>query len=242
MMFVHGRERPLSSVPRWVTGLVAIALSAHIGIRLGSSGPGIQVQELPEPASTALLNLYAAGEPEILAALSMLWLQSFDNQPGVSLPLSRLHYPALSRWLERISELDPRSRYPLFSACHIYARVNDPEKKRRMVQFVHQQFLKYPAQNWQWAAHSVILARHQLNDLPLASRIAADIRRYATADQVPHWARQMEIGLLESRGEYQDAALLIGGLLDSGKITDPAELRLLNQRLLDLQDVERAGN
>lgn len=242
MMFVHGRERPLSSVPAWVTGLVTIALLIHIGIRLSGVRPTIHVQDLPEPASPALLNLYAAGEPEILSALSMIWLQSFDNQPGVSLPLSRLHYPTLSRWLERISELDPRSRYPLFSACHIYARVNDQEKKRLIVQFVHRQFLKNPAQYWQWAAHSVILAKHQLKDLQLASRIAADIRRYTTADQVPHWARQMEIGLLESRGEYQDAALLIGGLLDSGEITNPTELRLLNQRLLELQDAERAAN
>ena len=52
---------------------------------------------------------------------------------------------------------------------------------------------------------------------------------------MPHWARQMEVFILEDMNEQDSAAILLGGLLDSGQITDPNELRFLTDRLKDLQ-------
>src|SRR6266700_2186049 len=71
--------------------------------------------------------------------------------------------------------------------------------------------------------------------LPLARRYAAAIQRHATADDVPLWAKQMEIFILEDMDELQTARIMIGGYIQSGKVKDPAELRFLEERLKQLE-------
>ena len=86
-----------------------------------------------------------------------------------------------------------------------------------------------------WLAHAAAIAKHRLRDLPLARRYAAAIQRHATADDVPLWAKQMEIFILEDMNELQTARIMIGGYIQSGKVKDPAELRFLDERLMQLE-------
>ncbi|HCN90147.1 MAG TPA: hypothetical protein DIT28_13380, partial [Oxalobacteraceae bacterium] len=58
---------------------------------------------------------------------------------------------------------------------------------------------------------------------------------HATGSQVPDWAKQMEIFLLEDMNELERAKILLGGLLHSGQITDPHEIRFLEERLKQLE-------
>jgi hypothetical protein len=103
-----------------------------------------------------------------------------------------------------------------------------------MLEFVHEQFLLDPNRRWPWLAHAALLAKHRLHDLPLARRYAAAIDRNVSAE-VPLWARQMEIFILEDMNELEAARIMLGGLLASGKITDPAEAAFLKQRLEALE-------
>ncbi len=235
MFSLAKKEKPFSAVPVWVLIVFVLALSMQIFARSSAlTSHNIQPQDLKTPTDTNTLRLISVGEPEILSIGLMLWLQSFDNQPGISIPLADLDYKKVVGWLTRITELDPRSQYPLFFACHIYGRVNDPDNLRLIISFIYDRFKQNPNHNWRWLAHSVVLAKHRLKDIKLATHLAAELRLRATGKQVPHWAKQMEIGLLETQGEYETAALLIGGLIQSGQITDPQELLFLNQRLINL--------
>ena len=58
---------------------------------------------------------------------------------------------------------------------------------------------------------------------------------YSRSPEVPLWARQMEIFILEDMDELEAARIMLGGLLASGQIRDPAEARFLAQRLKDLE-------
>ena len=100
-----------------------------------------------------------------------------------------------------------------------------------MLDFVYQEFFRDPDRRWPWLAHAAIVAKHRLKDLPLARRYAAAIRLHATGKQVPAWAKQMEIFILEDMNEREAAQALIGGLLESGQVTDPREIRFLTARL-----------
>jgi hypothetical protein len=104
-----------------------------------------------------------------------------------------------------------------------------------MLEFVYREFLRDPNQRWPWLAHAALLAKHRLGDLPLALRYASAIDERVTAPDVPLWARQMRIFILEDLNELDAAKILLGGLLASGKIRDPAELRFLKQRLEELE-------
>jgi len=147
----------------------------------------------------------------------------------------RLDYARLTGWLDAILELDPRSAYPLFAAARVYAEVPDEARSRLALEFVYRAFFADPDRRWPWLAHAALLAKHRLNDLPLARRYAAAIDRHTRAANVPLWAKQMEIFILEDMNELEAARILLGGLLESGAIRDPAEARFLRQRMDELE-------
>jgi len=86
-----------------------------------------------------------------------------------------------------------------------------------------------------WIAHAAFLAKHRLKDMPLALKYAHALQEYTTAKDVPYWAKEMEIFIREDMNELETARLMIGGLIASGKITDPSELKFLNSRLLEIE-------
>lgn len=175
------------------------------------------------------------GEREAGARIAMLYLQAFDLGGTNAAPYQRLDYGRLTAWLRAILALDPRSEYPLFSAARLYAEVPDPARARLMLEFVYEQYLVDPNRRWPWLAHAALLAKHRLHDLPLARRYAAAIDRHTTAADVPLWARQMEIFILEDMNELEAARVLLGGLLASGRIRDADEARFLRRRLEELE-------
>lgn len=203
--------------------------------------PQAQAEGLSDPPSVSLLRTASFGEPEVLAGLIMLWLQAFDHQPGISISFRELDYSRLTAWLERILRLDGRTQYPLLAASRIYAEVSVPAKQRQMLEFVYRQFLLDPDRRWPWMAHSVYVAKHRLKDLPLALKYAKALAERAIGANVPHWAQQMRIFVLEDMGEVESSRVLLGGLLESGSITDPHERRFLEGRLEELESRSKDG-
>ena len=228
-------ERPLAHVPRLVLAFLFAGLAAQVGWKAASPPPPAEAVDLPPAPGIAALRLASFGDPIALAKVLMLYLQAFDYQSGSKVPYRELDYGRLEGWLERILELDPQGQYPLLAASRLYAEVPDESKQRSMLEFIHAQFLLDPNRRWPWLAHAAIIAKHRLRDLPLARRYAAAIQRHVTAGNVPIWARQMEIFILEDLNELEAARIMIGGYLESGKINDPAELRFLDQHLKQLE-------
>jgi hypothetical protein len=214
------------AAPAWVVALVAAALGAQLAWHAGSVPSHTGTEALPPAPRAAALRLASFGEAPAASRLTMLYLQAFD--------LRTLDYSRLAAWLRALLELDPRGPYPLFTAARVYAEIPDPARSRLMLEFVYEQFLLDPNRRWPWLAHAALLAKHRLHDLPLARRYAAAIDRHTTAPDVPLWARQMEIFILEDMNEVEAARIMLGGLLASGKITDPAEAAFLKQRLEEL--------
>ena len=110
-----------------------------------------------------------------------------------------------------------------------------------MLDFVYQKFTDDPLHRWPWLAHAAVMARHRLDDLPLALKYAQAIADHANDPSVPAWARQMHIFLREDMGEHEAAKLLLGGLLASGSVQDPHETAFLIQRLEAIERAEKSA-
>jgi hypothetical protein len=215
--------------------MLAITLAAQISWRVVQAPHTTQAADLPPAPSVGALRLASFGEPNALARLLMLYLQAFDYSGTNANSYSRLDYTRLIGWLDSILRLDPRSEYPLFAAARVYAENPDPARARLALDFVYREFFADPDHRWPWLAHAALLAKHRLHDLPLARRYAAAIDRYTKSSDVPLWAKQMEIFILEDMNELDAARILLGGLLESGTIRDPAEARFLRLRLEELE-------
>jgi hypothetical protein len=232
-------QRPISFVPKTALALLALGFALQIGWHFCMRTTQIKAEDLPPAPSLSSLNIASFGEQIALAKVLMLYVQSFDGQSGVDVPFRSLNYENLQAWLSRVLELDPPAQYPLFAAGRIYADGVSEAKQRQMFNFIYQQFLIDPDHRWPSLAYATVMTKHRLKDLPLARFYARAIRLNATGKDVPNWAKQMEIFILQDMNELESAKVLLGGLLDSGQITDPHEAHFLQEKLTEMEQQEK---
>jgi len=233
--FLSADERPVRDVPPLFLVSLVIALAAQITWFCLQPEPEAVAMKLPPAPTADVLRLLSLDDPPVASRVTMLWLQAFDDQPGVSIPFIRLDYDRVISWLDVCLQLDGDSQYPLLAASRLYTFPPDAGRIRKMLDFVYEKFFEDPGKRWTWMAHAVYVAKHRLKDLDLALKFAQAIRLNTTAGKVPDWVRDMDIYALEDMGEVQAARILIGGLLESGNINDPNELRFLSDRLHALE-------
>ena len=228
-------ERPLSDVPKAVLATLLLAFALQLTGKALQDPPRARASDLDSAPSKTALQLAGFGDPLPIAKLLMLHLQAFDLQGANQITYRELDYDRLRDWLGRIIELDPAGQYPLHAASRIYAEVPDQSRQRKMLEFVYNAFFADPDRRWRWLAHAAVIAKHQLKDLPLAQRYAAAIQQHAKGPDVPQWARQMEAFILEDMNELETARIMIGGFIASGDVTEPGELRFLEERLKQIE-------
>ena len=231
--------RSVADVPRRVLALFATALVAYVLLRSAQPQPAAVANALDAPMPVQSLRILSLGETQATAQFLTLYLQAFDNQPGISIPFRALDYGRVAVWLKTALTLDPASQYPLMMASQLYGQVIDSDKQRIMCDFVHREFMLRPDTRWRWLAHCAIMAKHRLKDAPLALRYAEDIARHA--GRASGWARQMRIFMLEDMGETERAMVLLGGLLAGKEITDAKEIHFLTERLEKLRGAEKSA-
>lgn len=230
------KDRPLRDVPKSVKILLLMALVLQLLWHSLQEPVVAKAEDLAAPLSTRTYVMSSFGEPIAAAKFLNLWLQAFDNQPGASISFHQLNYPRLTQWLDTILELDPRGHYPMLVAARVYGSVKDPEKQRIMTDYVFYKFNEDPNKYWRWLAHVVITAKHELKDYDLALKYANALAEKATGKNVPYWAKDMKIIVLEDMGQLEAAKILVGALIDSKEITDPYELNFLTQKIAVLEE------
>ena len=232
--FLH-KERPISDVPASVKIFLLLLLALQLLWHSVQEPVVVRAEKLPAPLSTRSYVMSSFGEPIAASKLLNLWLQAFDNQPGASLSFHQLNYPRLTEWLDTILALDPRGHYPMLVAARVYGSIKDPEKQRIMTEYIFRKFNENPNKYWRWLAHAIITAKHEIRDNDLALKYAHALAEKATGKNVPYWAKDMKIIVLEDMGEVEAAKILVGALIDSGEITDSYELNFLTQKIAALE-------
>ena len=224
------RERPVSAVPKTALLLLALGLCAQLWWHFSHPRAPAAASSLPIAPSLESARLASLGEPIALSKLLLLYVQGFDDQPGVQAAFRQLDFERVKNWLGLTLQLDPRGQYPLFLASRVYGEVGDPARQRIMAEFVFQQFSVDPNRRWDALANVAITTRHRMNDLVSAERYARALREQTTSPEVPDWARQMDIFMLADMQQYPRALQLLDGLIQGGDISDVNELRFLRER------------
>ena len=232
---MSARERPLSAIPAWIIVLLVSGLALQVAWQTWRVAPVAQNIDLPPAPSPLLLRAVSLGEPELAARIAMLYLQAYDLRGDNSIKYQQLDYERLIDWLRTIVQTDPKSSYALFSAARIYAENPDRAKCRALLEFLYETFGSNPDRRWPWLAHAALVAKHRLGNLQLALQYARAIDRKVRDPRAPIWAKQMEVFILEDMNELEAAKVMLGGLIASGRVSDPNELRSLQGRLRQLE-------
>ena len=232
-------ERRIADVPVAVRLILAAALALQLGWHAWRPDARAELRPLGAVPAHSALRVAALGEPSVLAKLLMLRLLAHDGQSGMRISFMDLDYERVAGWLDAIIDLDPRADAPLLAAARLYGSVSDPVRQRTMFELVFRRFLDDPNRRWPWLAHAAVIAKHRLADPVLALRYARAVSERATGPAVPAWVRDMSALIAADIGELDVARVLIGGLLHSGRVRDPREIRFLGTRLKEIE--ARAG-
>ena len=232
---VFDKDRRVRDVPVAIRWLVVLMLALQLGWHSQQAPVVATAEDLPLPLSARSYVIGSLGEPVATAKVLNLWLQAFDNQPGVSIPFRQLDYDRIIRWLDTILALDPDGHYPMLVAARVYGSVFDPPRQRKMLDYIFFKFQQNPQKHWRWLAHAVITAKHELRDMELALKYAHALAEAGRVANIPYWARDMKIIVLEDMGRVEAARVLVGALIASGEITDPYEIRFLGNKIAELE-------
>lgn len=230
------KDRPVRDVPVIVHVFLIVMLVTQLIWHSQQDRVAAEADDLPYPMSVRAYVMISMGEPIALSKILNLWLQAFDNQPGVSISFHQLDYHRLTKWLDTILELDPDGVYPMLVAARVYGSVTDRKRQRIMLDYIFFKFNENPNKHWRWLAHAIITAKHGLKDMELALKYAKALAEKATGPHVPYWARDMHFIVLEDMGEVEAAKILVGGLIESGEITDIYELNFLTEKIRVLEE------
>ncbi|MBF0348805.1 MAG: hypothetical protein HQL81_14155 [Magnetococcales bacterium] len=222
--------------PRPVVFLLLLGLVMQLLWGILRPPPTAKTQDLPPPPSSSWLQLATLGDPVALARILMLWLQGFDDQPGLILPLRHLDDTTLEQWLELILSLDPRSDYPLFVALYLYAGTPDRVQTRIMLDFVQRHALLDLKQRWRWLAFAAVIAHHRLNDPQLALRYLDALFPALEQGDLPPWVFGERLSLLHATGQPERARRWIDTLQKQRPSHAPSETRFFSDWLEKLKE------
>lgn len=232
---LFNKDRAFGDVPLSIRILLVVMLVVQVVWHSQQEPVVAKADDLPYPMSARTYVISSLGEPVAISKLLNLWLQAFDNQPGISIPFRQLDYSRVIRWLDTSLDLDPDGRYPMLVAARVYGSVSDKKRQRQMMDYIFYKFKEDPGKHWRWLAHAVITAKHELKDFDLALKYANALAEQDKSIKIPYWARDMKIIVLEDMGEVEAAKILVGALIESGDITDPYELGFLSEKIAELE-------
>jgi len=188
-------------------------------------------QPLRQPESASWYLQLSSGSTQLMSYLLVLHLQLHDNQLARHILYRKLNYSRLISWLHRIQQINPASDYPAMLAARVYSQTRDKTKLRLLLTAQMEMFQRNPQLNWRWLAESSVIAKHQLGDLDIALQMANLLANQPDEIKMPRWARDIHFLLLGENNRYEDGIIIIRGLLQSGEINDPDEVRFLKEKL-----------
>jgi hypothetical protein len=215
--------------------LLAAALFLHAALALQQRERRAEWPGVPPAPPALTAAALALGDAQLFYRAAALALQNMGDGGAQVTPLAEYDHARLADWLDLLDRLDPKARHAPTLAAYYFGQTPDPDGLRRIVAYLSRVGARDPARNWRWLTHAAYLARHRLNDLPLALAVARNLAGLPEG-QVPLWARQMPAFLLAEAGEREAARDLMATILATDANLSPDEIALI-ERFIDRQEV-----
>ncbi len=169
-------------------------------------------QNVPPPPSLTGALLATLGDPQFAYRLYGLTLQNMGDTGGKSIRLADFDYEALSEWFLLQHKLDPKSDFTPLLAGNVFGGSQDPDKLQPLIDYLEQAAGDGQGEKWRFMARAVYLARYRKNDLDQAMTLATKLSSYKNRN-MPSWAYQLPVYILNAKGEKQAAYEMMINLL-----------------------------
>lgn len=204
-----------------------LILSIAANVVLWSSVRNVKIEWRNVPPTPGLSGALwsALGDPQLAYRSYGIMIQNMGDTGGRVTNLRKYDYDALGRWFQLEHRLDPLSDFMPYLAGYVFGGVRDaPEKVAPVVDYLEQAAGQGQGEKWRFLVHAIFLARYRMNDMPKALELAKKLDAYDNPD-MPAWAHQMHIFILNAQGEKQAAySLMLNLLKTEGETLNPYEV------------------
>lgn len=158
-------------------------------------------------------------------------LQNFGDLGGRTTSLKDYNYDMIGRWMVLLDKFDPQSRFVPYLAAYYFGGTQRTERLKPIIEYLAMVGRRAENGNWHWLAQAVYLARFKYNDQVLAEKLAFELARLPNKD-LPEWARNFYLVIMNARGEKEAAeALLLAKLQSEGEHMTISEFNLIKSIL-----------
>jgi hypothetical protein len=213
--------------------LFCLVLIFNIGYWYKTRDLRTQWANVPPVTSQSALERMSLSDPQFSYRVMAVFLQNFGSTGGRDQHFSLYDYGRLADWMRLGVALDQRSNLMPALAAYYYGAVNHHDNFRAIVDFLAEVGHQPGPQKWRWLAHAVYLARYQMQDLNYALQLAEKLAGLPR-DDLPFWARQMPVFVMNAQGDKQAAYTLMMSVLGTeAQNLNPTEVRFIRDYVCD---------
>ncbi len=198
---------------RLLIPLLSLAALLNIGFWFHSSKIYAKWPNIPVPPAERSLKLAFLDDGVFAYRVWGLALQNFGNI-GETQPLKNYNYDYLGKWFFLMDGLDPHSNFMPYLAAYYFSATQNPAQLPAVIKYLEMVGKKPEQGKWRWLAQAAYLARHRMNDMDEALRLARELGAIYKPG-MPLWTRNMEPMLRADMGDRQAAYLLALEILKS---------------------------
>ncbi len=203
-----------AAVPKYFWALLIVMLALHVALWSEVRDVRARWANVPPVPGLAGVTMMALGDKQLAYRTTGLTLQNLGSVGGDVQSFKDFDYDRLKEWLLLSLQLDRHSNFMPYLAAYYFGAAQQPEKVRRMVEYLQIAGRGAAKRRWRWLAQAVYLARFQVKDLDLAYALATELA--AVQDPaLPMWAKQMPAFVLSARGDKKMAYDMLVGMLKS---------------------------
>lgn len=182
----------------------------------------------PAPSVNALRASFL-GDSEMAYRSLAVTVQSFGNSTGQVQALKDYNYKNLGTWFDAADSLNPASDYVPFLAGYYFGANQNPKELMPVINYLRRVGTYAQKDKWRYLGQAVYLARHKMNDMPLALQLADEMAaHYKAGGSMPAWTHQMRAIIASDMGEKEMAYnLMLDSLQSKSKGADPAEINYM---------------
>lgn len=217
-----------------VLACLGLAFTLNLAFWFGAHETSAHWGGVPPVPTENGARIMTLGDEQLSYRFGAITLQNLGNSGGRVTAIKDYDYQKLGQWFWLLHGLDPASNHVPMMAAYYFGATQKPEDIAVVVEYLGAIGQNPVGNKWRWLVHAIFLARHRMDDLPLALDMAYALSRMQpVGDVLPGWARQMPAFVLAEQGEKQTARRLMEDILMTATDLHPNEVSFMRDYLVD---------
>ena len=171
------------------------------------------------------------GDKQFAYRLTSIMLQNIGNATDRTRALSEYDYEGLKGWFLLADYLDPESNFVPSLAAYYFGATQAKQDLSPVIDYLEYIGQQPQPQKWRWLAQAVYMARFEQGDLQRALDLANKLANLPR-DDLPLWAKQMPVLIVNAQGDKQMAyAMMVETLRSEIDRLSPQEILFMRNYL-----------